>query len=226
MPSSYTSSARFTLQATGENNNTWGVILNSGVFQLVDDNINGRLAFTLSGSKILTTALGATDEARYAMLDVTGGTGGVVTLPAVPQGHFIRNNATGQVRISVGGSIDGVFETGDMGPVFTDGAGAVFQLYLSNKTLRAFITDADQAVIDYVNAAITAGNQLLPPAAGQSGKALMVRGAVGSEVWTPSTIQQADVAGLVAALAALTADDARLATLNPVMARAFYGDMF
>ena len=30
MPSSYTASARFTLQATGENNNTWGVILEFG----------------------------------------------------------------------------------------------------------------------------------------------------------------------------------------------------
>jgi hypothetical protein len=229
MPSSYSISARYTLQATGENNNTWGVILNQGVFQLVDDNINGRLAFTLSGAKTLTTINGATDEARYAMLDVTGGSGGVITIPPVPKGYFIRNNASGPLTISQGGAVNGIFEFGDMGPVFSDGAGAVFQLYLSNKTLRQFITDADQVVIDYVNAAITAGNQLLPPAAGQSGRALMVRGAVGSEVWTPSTIQQADVAGLVAALATFTANDAALAPavgLNAVLSRAFYGDMF
>jgi hypothetical protein len=136
MPSSYSSRARFTLQATGENNNTWGVILNNGVFQLVDDAIAGRLAFTLSGAKVLTSALGATDEARMAFLDITGGTGGVVTVPSVPKGYFIRNNAVGPVSISMGGAINGVFQFGDMGPVFGDGSGSVFQIYLSNKTLR------------------------------------------------------------------------------------------
>jgi hypothetical protein len=228
MPSSYTSSARDTLQATGENNNTWGVILNQGVFQLVDDNINGRLAFTLSGTKVLSTVLGATDEARYAMLDVTGGSGGMVTIPPVPKGYFIRNNASGPVTISQGGPVVGSFQPGDMGPVFADGGGAVFQLYLGNKILRQFITDADQAILDYVNAAISAGNQLLPPAAGNVGKALIVRnvGAPPTAAWIPDSIQQADVVGLVAALAALTADDARLASLNPVLARAFYGDLF
>jgi hypothetical protein len=112
--------------------------------------------------------------------------------------------------------------------VFADGGGAVFQLYLGNKILRQFITDADQAILDYVNAAISAGNQLLPPAAGNVGKALIVRnvGAPPTAAWIPDSIQQADVVGLVAALAALTADDARLASLNPVLARAFYGDLF
>ena len=55
------------LQATGENNNTWGVILNAGVFQLVDDNINGRLEFVLNRREDpQRTVLGATDEARMA----------------------------------------------------------------------------------------------------------------------------------------------------------------
>ena len=71
VPSSYTLSCRFTLQATGENNNTWGTILNNGVFALVDYALAGRLAFALSGVKTLTTALGATDEARAAMLDAS-----------------------------------------------------------------------------------------------------------------------------------------------------------
>lgn len=221
MPSSYSLSARYTLQATGENNNTWGVILNQGVFQLIDDNINGRLAFTLSGTKALTTVNGATDEARYAFLDVTGGSGGTIMLPPVPKGYFIRNNASGPLVISDGGPISAVFEFGDMGPIFTDGSGAVFQIYLGNKTLRAFVTEGDQAVINYVNAAISAGNQLLPPAAGNSGRALMVRGAVGSEAWVPDTIQQADVAGLPAVVANV---NARVA--NDVLSRAFYGDLF
>ena len=75
MPSSYTNSLRFVLQATGENLNTWGVLNNNSMIALADYAIAGRAAFTLSGSKTLTTANGATDEARAAMLDITGGTG-------------------------------------------------------------------------------------------------------------------------------------------------------
>ena len=99
MPSSYSLSARFTLQATGENNNTWGVILNNGVFQLVDDTVNGRIGFALSGSKVLTVVQGATDEARMAFLDVTGGSGGNIVIPSVSKAYFLRNAASGPVSI-------------------------------------------------------------------------------------------------------------------------------
>jgi hypothetical protein len=194
MPSSYTASARFTLQATGENNNTWGVILNQGVFGLVDDNINGRLGFALSGVKLLTTANGAPDEARLAFLDITGGTGGTVTIPAVPKGYFVRNAAAGSVSISAGGALSAVFATGDAGPVFSDGA-TVYGLMLGGKSLRSFITDANQAIIDYVNLTISAGSVSLPPAAGNLGKALVVRLALGVEAWVPDFIQASDVVG-------------------------------
>lgn len=221
MPSSYTASARFTLQATGENNNTWGAILNSGVFQLVDDNINGRLAFNLSGVKVLTSVLGATDEARMAFLDITGGTGGTVTLPAVPQGHYVRNASAGQVLVEAGGGIRGVFEPGDVGPVFCDGF-QVYQLYLSGKSVGQYIRDADQAIIDYINAAISSGSLDLPPPNGNLGKALIVRnvGAPPAEAWVPSFIQQADVAGLPAVVATVNG-----LVADKVIARALYGDI-
>src|SRR5436190_6920254 len=195
MPSSYTTSARFTLQATGENNNTWGVILNSGVFQLVDDNINGRLAFVLSGAKVLTTALGVTDEARMAFLDVTGGTGGTVQAPAVSHGYWVRNGAAGDVSITAGGAISALFATGDAGPCFGDGSNT-YGIRLGGKALRTFITDANQAVIDYVNLAISQGATNLPPIVlADVGKALMVRNVLGSAAYVVSQIQFSDVGG-------------------------------
>lgn len=195
MPSSYTASARYTLQATGENNNTWGVILNQGVFGLVDDNVNGRLGFALSGSRTLTTVLGGPDEARLAFLDVTGGAGGTVVIPPVPKGYFVRNNAAGAVAITTGGPNPFSFGVGDAGPVFSDGA-AVYGLMLGGKPLKLFITDADQAVVDYVNAAISGASISLPPAtAPDLNKALMIRNVLGAPAWVPSQIQMSDVAG-------------------------------
>lgn len=194
MPSSYTTSARFTLQATGENNNTWGVILNTGVFQLVDDNINGRLAFALSGAKVLTTALGVTDEARMAFLDVTGGTGGTVTAPAVSHGYWIRNGAAGPVTVTSGGAINGVFQPLDAGPCFSDGANT-YSILIAGLTIQ-----------NYVTAAISAGAAAnLPPPTGNLGKALVVRlfGGPPVETWVPDFITTTDVQGLPAALAAI-----------------------
>lgn len=207
MPSSYSSSARYTLQATGENNNTWGAILNSGVFQLVDDNVNGRLAFALSTTKVLTTVLGATDEARMSFLDITGGAGGAVVIPPVPKGYFIRNGAAGNVSISNGGPTPATFGPGDAGPVAADAGGAVYPIMLAGKTLKLFITDANQAVIDYVNAAISGASISLPPAtAPDVNKALMIRPVGAGFAWLPSQILVSDVAGLQAALDA-QADD-------------------
>lgn len=211
MPSSFTSSARYTLQATGENNNTWGVILNSGVFQLVDDNVNGRLAFALSGAKVLTTALGATDEARLNFLDVTGGTGGSVTVPSVSQGHFVRNAAAGDVVVTAGGLVTATFQTGDAGPIFSDGAN-VYPIMLSGKPFKQFITDADAAIIAYVNLAISSASTSLPPAiAADVNKSLMNRQVLpGQYGWVPSQILTSDVLNLDPTLAALTAQQDEL----------------
>jgi hypothetical protein len=212
MPSSYSASARFTLQATGENNNTWGAILNSGVFQLVDDNINGHLLFSLSGEKVLTTALGATDEARMAFLHVSGGAGGIITIPAVPKGYFVHNFAAGSVTVSAGGGSTGIFQSDDAGPVFSDGS-TVYGIQLAGKPLRQYVNDADQAIIDYINVVISGATPGLPPALGNLGKSLIVRsiGTPPAEAWVPSFIQQGDVVGL---------------TENQTQARAFYGDLF
>jgi hypothetical protein len=102
MPSSYTVSARFTLQATGENNNTWGVILNTGVFALVDTNINGLLTKALTTDYTLTTANGATDEARNSALSFTGSGAFTVTIPSVPKPYDVSNACTGILTLTTG----------------------------------------------------------------------------------------------------------------------------
>lgn len=119
MPSSYTASARFTLQATGENTNTWGVILNSGAFQLIDFAINGIVTISASGATTLTTANGATDQARGAILNYTGATSGTLTIPSVSKVYQVRA-ATAQLTIT-NGSNSLTLVAGDSATVATDG---------------------------------------------------------------------------------------------------------
>src|SRR6185369_5064669 len=102
MASTYTPSLRLNLQGAGDNLNTWGLILNSGVFGLVDTSISGRLALSLSGSVTLTSLNGVADQARNAMIHITGGMGGTIIVPSVTKIYQVLNGSAGIVTITAG----------------------------------------------------------------------------------------------------------------------------
>lgn len=197
MPSSYTNSLRFVLQATGENLNTWGVLNNNSMIALADYAIAGRAAFTLSGSKTLTTANGATDEARAAMLDITGGTGGTITIPAVSKIYLVRNGASGNVVITTGGGATITIRPGESLLVFTDGTDvrSTFSTdFMGNRITNVGTptASADAATKSYVDTTawnLNAG--ILPGQGGNAGKYLTTNGSVAS--W--AQVQVADVSG-------------------------------
>lgn len=197
MPSTYTSSLRLTLQATGEGLNSWGGVLNSGVFQLVDYSVAGRAAFSLSGSKTLTSNNGATDEARAAMLDITGGTGGTITIPAVSKIYLVRNGATGNVVITTGGGATITIRPGESLLVFTDGTDvrSTFSTdFLGNRITKVGTptASADAATKSYVDTtAWNLNTGILPGQGGNAGNFLTTNGSVSS--W--AAIQVANVTG-------------------------------
>mgnify|MGYP001190359237 CR=1 FL=1 len=121
MPSTWSLRFRLNYQAPGENLNTWGVILNNQVFQLLEDAIAKRVAFSLSGSKTLTTANGADDEARCAYLDITSGTGGTITAPSLEKWYIVRNGGTGNVVLTTGAGTTATVYPGEVGHVVCDG---------------------------------------------------------------------------------------------------------
>ena len=175
MASSYSTSARFILQGTGDNNNTWGVKLNVAALQLVDDNVNGRQPLALSGNHVLAAANGVTDEQRMAFLDVTGGTGGQIGIGNASKGYFVRNGATGPVGLAAGGGAVFSFGPGDAGPVFSDGSN-VYGLQIANLSLR-----------DYIAAQVTGGGNL-PNPIGNLNKALVCRDHGTGPFWTGDLI--------------------------------------
>lgn len=122
MPSTWSQRFRLNYQAPGDNLNAWGTILNQQVVQPLEDALAKRVAFALSGAKTLTTANGLEDEARCAFLDVTGGTGGTITAPAVEKWYIVRNNASGDVVVTTGGGVTAAVKPGEIGLVIGDGA--------------------------------------------------------------------------------------------------------
>jgi len=127
MPSSHTSRNRLEMQAPGENADTWGERLNDNMIRLADDALDGVVSFDLSGSRVLTSSTDAVDEARKRCLNITGGSGGTVTVPNVEKLYFVRNGATGSVTITTGSGTSAVVGAGVNKWVMCDGNNAVHQ---------------------------------------------------------------------------------------------------
>jgi len=188
MVSSYTPRNRLNKQATGDNTNTWGDVLNSGVFDLIDAAMDGWSTVAVSGPVTLTSANGAADQARERVLKLTG-TGGTVTLPAVEKGYLVWNAGSGNMTISVGGATTVTLEPGDKLPILTEGVG-VYGLALGGLSLK-----------HYIDAAILATTGSLPATTGNEGKSLFVRGGV----WVPDAPDTADLTDISTYTAQATA---------------------
>ncbi len=92
--STFTSRIRLEKQEDGANPNSWGLILNQNVIDLVDDAIAGYTLVTVAADDVtLTAENGASDQARSAFIELTGTlTSSIdVVLPAQSKGYFIRN---------------------------------------------------------------------------------------------------------------------------------------
>lgn len=174
MPSTYSASIRLVLQASGENNNTWGNILNTGVFALVDTAIAGWATVALTGPYSLSSALGAADEARAAMLQFTGAGAFTVTVPAVSKSYKVWNACAGILTLS-NGSASVTVQPGEVVAVVTDG-GASFK--------RVQPTDFGGASLSNVN---RVGGLAAPVAGSDAASKTYVDGAVAAAVYSTGT---------------------------------------
>ena len=110
MASTYTSNLRLTKQGDGDNPNTWGQVLNDGVISLVDEAVAGYATLSIGStvSVTLTNNQGSGDQARSAILELTGSVGGAhtsifVLIPNNSKSYVVRNsvsnNASGDAVI-------------------------------------------------------------------------------------------------------------------------------
>lgn len=191
MPSTYTARARFTLQATGENTNTWGLILNQGAFGLIDFAINGVVTISASGATVLTTANGSADQARAAVLNYTGATAGTLTIPSVEKVYQVRA-ATAPVTVTNGSSSVTV-AAGDAATIITDGA-TIWKLQVNDRggarlrNLGAPTTNTDAATKKYVDDAAFGGVVNFPGLTGNRSRTLRVNAAQTNAEWEPDEI--------------------------------------
>jgi hypothetical protein len=108
MPSSYSDLLRLELQANGENDGTWGTLLNTAI-QLIERSMHGTVAITgLTGGTVdLTTANGTEDQARYRTVTLAGTLTSNLIIEVPAKAHFyrIKNGTTGAFTCKV--QVDG-----------------------------------------------------------------------------------------------------------------------
>lgn len=217
MPSSYTSSFRLNLQAPGDNLNTWGTALNTGVFQLLEDALAGAVSQALSGSLTLSSVNGATDQARCLALNITSGTGGTITAPGVKKLYFVRNAASGAVIVTTGAGATASFAAGDVGFCYSPDGINFYRTTATTAFGGAILTGVgtpsaatDAATKGYVDGvAFTMAAGSLPGQPGNAGKFLSTDGTTAS--WQTPTVTTAQVTDYASDQAAKTATATKLA---------------
>jgi hypothetical protein len=103
MPSTYTTSLRLTLPATGELAGTWGSTVNAGVTSLAESAIAGTSAVSMTDADYtLTTVNGAADQARNMFVTLSGTLSAArsVICPSVSKLYFVTNSTTGGYSIT------------------------------------------------------------------------------------------------------------------------------
>jgi hypothetical protein len=105
MASTYSTNLKLELIGNGDQSGTWGNTTNTNLGTLIEEAIAGVINITLSTVNYLLSNLnGVTDEARHAVLIVTGTPGGVKNL-LVPNGqtktYIVVNNTTGGFDLGV-----------------------------------------------------------------------------------------------------------------------------
>lgn len=127
MASTYTTRIRLEKQGSGDNDSTWGTVLNQNVIDLIDTAIAGYTTISLAGGDVSLTANdGTTDESRSAVLRLTGtltGHTGVYLPLNVSKIYVVRNATSGayNATVLISGGSGHVVPQGGSVIVYTDG---------------------------------------------------------------------------------------------------------
>jgi hypothetical protein len=99
MPSSFTPNKVYELQATGENNGTWGIKADAD-FSIIDLNFGGRFNQSVAGNTNFTVSAGQAQNVRHVLTGVL--TGNIQYIfPNTGGFYIVTNNTTGAFSLSV-----------------------------------------------------------------------------------------------------------------------------
>jgi len=145
MPSSYSPSLRIELIGTGEQDGVWGVTTNNNLWPLLEQACTGITTVSVTAADVTLTSLnGAVDEARSAVLNVTGAAGVSrnIVIPNEPKQYTVFNGADAVVVITTGSGTTYSCAAGTVSFVSSSGSNVVVGITPTN----VFINDPTNLV--------------------------------------------------------------------------------
>lgn len=102
----FTSLLGFALPTTGDLSGTWGTAVNDQITQLVDSAVAGTTTLSTDGDVTLSTTNGAANQARQAIILLSGARTAArnVTAPAQSKAYIVNNATTGGYAVTFRGS--------------------------------------------------------------------------------------------------------------------------
>jgi microcystin-dependent protein len=106
MPSTPTSRNRLNLQGSGDNVGNWGTVLNSQVFNLLDEALDGVTTLTVTTDVALSSQNYATDQSRRRIIKLVGSPNAsvTITLPSVEKFYLVHNATNVAHTVKAGGA--------------------------------------------------------------------------------------------------------------------------
>jgi hypothetical protein len=107
MASTYSPSLKLELIGNGDQSGVWGTTTNKNLGTLLEQSITGVQSIVMTNADYtLTNFNGTSDEARNAVLVVTGTNGAIrkIITPLVNKTYIVYNNTTGGFAITIGGA--------------------------------------------------------------------------------------------------------------------------
>lgn len=121
MASSPTTRNSLAKQGTGDNSGSWGSVLNTQVFDLVDEALDGFVSVVINGNVTLSSTNYVTNQARNRMLKFTGTGGFTVTIPGVQKHYIIHNASSGAVTVKTASGVGASIAAGAITGLYCDG---------------------------------------------------------------------------------------------------------
>ena len=138
-----TTRLRIEQQAAGTNVSTWGDPHLNQALQRVEESICGFCSLAnVVGPLSLTTANFTGDQAHFAVLNITSGTGGAITIPSVEKLYTVINNTSGIIQITTGAGAVASLAAGSVSQVACDSSNC---LLVQSAAFTAVPTQAGNA---------------------------------------------------------------------------------
>lgn len=187
----YSDSLKLALIGDGEQTNVWGATTNTNLGTLLEQAIVGvqSIAMTGSADRVLTNLNGASDEARNAVLIITGASSGgySVILPAGQQKTYIVTNSltSGSVTIKPSGGTAVTIPNGVTMTIYTNGTSTQAVNYVDVAGVATTVANLPGGAAGYIPYQ-SAPNTTVYLTPGTAGYVLTTAGAGLPPYWNPS----------------------------------------